>query len=418
MTKNFPTPLPFGSHAGCVMSVPLSDNPQENVRKRPGLSFDMEWARPEYSRNQVDKAAVIYLKPFPDFDGDNVEELRAAFEESTAALGAINNWRAAHSYPLNCFQTNLRARARKISTRALVSQRLKRFESILMKLRREQTSSMRLSRMQDIGGCRAVMKDCSEVYRLVNSYKRQINKKFIHNLLKEKDYISSPKPDGYRSIHLVFQWVGPKRNTGWDGLRIEVQIRSIGQHAWATALETVDILTRQALKANKGQQKWARFFALASSAIAIKEGKPTVPGTPTTLDELRPELASLTSELNVLEFLQGFSHGIQRITAQKGATNTAYYLLHLSVEAKRISWTPYGWRQSQEANDAYTNLEQALKNSSTDHVVLVKAGSLSAIKRAYPSFFLDTGYFVNFLRVALAIPYEGASAQRINYTPT
>lgn len=399
--NNFPNPLPFGSLDECAERAPLPDGPQENKRERSCLSFDMEWAKPEYSRNQVDKAAVIFLKPFPAFDGKNIDESISAVLESSAALSVLNNWRTAHSYPLNCFQTNLRTRARKISTRALVSQRLKRFESILMKLQRDQTSRMRLSRMQDIGGCRAVMKDCSEVYRLVNSYKKQINKKFIHNLLKEKDYISSPKPDGYRSIHLVFQWVGTKRNAGWNGLRIEVQIRSIGQHAWATALETVDILTKQALKANKGQEKWARFFALAASAIAISEGQSTVPGTPTELNELRPELAALAQELNVLHFLHGFSHGIQSITSQKSATNTAYYLLHLSMQGKTISWTPYGWRQSQEANEAYTKLEQELKDNPTEHVVLVKAGSLAAIKKAYPSFFLDTVHFVYLLKQAL-----------------
>ncbi len=256
--------------------------------------------------------------------------------------------------------------------------------------------------MQDIGGCRAVLSSCTNVYKLAALYRGKQHKKFAHQLVGQgKDYITTPKPDGYRSIHLIFRWVGPSTNPAWDKLRIEMQITSIDQHAWATALETVDILTRQALKANQGDERWKRFFALASSMIAFKEKTPLVPGTPDDITELRRELAYLARELNVIDFLQGFRTGIQAIHNQKAATNTAYYLLHLSVQDKKINWTPYGWHESQAANASYTALEQQIKDKPGDHVVLVKAGSLSAIKRSYPSFFLDTGRFVDLLLEAM-----------------
>jgi ppGpp synthetase/RelA/SpoT-type nucleotidyltranferase len=118
------------------------------------LPYGMEWAKPEFSRNQVDKAGVAIIKGVNP-GGD--------LEEYINAIGVINNWRSSHSYPLNSFQVNLRQRARKIDSSALVSQRLKRFESIVKKLARAQTSTMELSQMQDIAGCRAVLSNPSDV---------------------------------------------------------------------------------------------------------------------------------------------------------------------------------------------------------------------------------------------------------------
>ena len=64
----------------------------------------------------------------------------------------INMWRASHAGPLNTFRMNLRRRVR---GRSFVVQRLKRLPSIISKL--ERLPRIRLSKMQDIGGCRAVL---------------------------------------------------------------------------------------------------------------------------------------------------------------------------------------------------------------------------------------------------------------------
>ncbi|MDE2466254.1 MAG: RelA/SpoT domain-containing protein [Alphaproteobacteria bacterium] len=261
----------------------------------------MEWAKPQYTRNQVDRAGTVIIKPLPvDW---TTPEWREAFAAYRHAVEVVNNWRSAHSYPLNCFQTNLRTRARKTSQQPLVSQRLKRFESIHNKLSRKQTETMQLSQMQDIGGCRAVLPSCREVYELAESY-RSSTRKFAQDLVGDgKDYIATPKPDGYRSLHLIYRWIGPNNNKSWDKLRIEIQIRSLNQHAWATALETVDILTKQALKANQGDEEWKRFFLLMSSVIAIGEKCPLVPGTPGEIRHLRQELSDLSRNLDVVHVL-------------------------------------------------------------------------------------------------------------------
>jgi hypothetical protein len=70
----------------------------------------------------------------------------------------------------------------------------------------------------------------------------------------------NPQKSGYRGIHLVYRYNG--RKTEYNGLKIEIQIRTVIQHAWATAVETVGMFTQQALKSSQGEQDWLRYFAL------------------------------------------------------------------------------------------------------------------------------------------------------------
>lgn len=118
--------------------------------------WEMDWAKPHYSRTKADEAGERLL----DQQGD-----LAGFAD---ALLVADNWRTSHAYPLNTFQITLRNRARTIYPHALVAQRVKRFTSILTKLRNR--PKMRLSRMQDSGGCGAVMPTVADAERLRNWY--------------------------------------------------------------------------------------------------------------------------------------------------------------------------------------------------------------------------------------------------------
>ncbi|MGB7194233.1 MAG: hypothetical protein WBD81_12315 [Collimonas pratensis] len=83
-------------------------------------------------------------------------------------FSVLNDWRNFHTFPLNSIAVTLKQKARRIGDDALVVERLKRTRSVLAKLVRE--PSMRLTQMQDIGGCRAVMGTVDEVYLLKESY--------------------------------------------------------------------------------------------------------------------------------------------------------------------------------------------------------------------------------------------------------
>jgi ppGpp synthetase/RelA/SpoT-type nucleotidyltranferase len=152
-----------------------------------------------------------------------------------------------------------------VASNYLVAQRVKRLSSIVAKMRRFQ--GLRLSQMQDIGGCRAVLSSVAEVRNAVKSFKTS---SIRHELAREDDYIANPKDSGYRGVHLIYKYVSDRSET-YNGLKIEVQIRSQLQHAWATAVETVGTFIQQALKSSQGEDEWLRFFCLMGSAIALRE---------------------------------------------------------------------------------------------------------------------------------------------------
>lgn len=344
----------------------------------------MIWAIPQYSRNQVDKAGFALADP--DIIGSDLEHVYAI----------INNWRSAHSYPLNTFQVTLRRKVASVENEFIVAQRIKRLESIRAKFVRPETSTIQLSQMQDIGGCRAVVRSIANVNEVVEQYK---NSRFLHVLRNERNYIDSPKPDGYRGVHLVYQYKGEGKTEAYDKLRIEVQLRTSNQHAWATAVEAVSIFTRQALKWKQGEEDWKRFFALMGSAIASIERTPFVPQTPSSLDGLIKELRDLSRSLNVQNVLKMYSTTINYAGQAKDAK---YLVLELDASTQQVKVTRFTASASQAANSLYLELERKSALNPAVQVVLVSVDAISKLQRAYPNYFLDTQRFSTILNRLLS----------------
>src|SRR5689334_6285780 len=123
------------------------------LRKRTEVGY----AKPIYRREDVNIAGAMLVGFDGELDGEQ-------------ALAIINNWRSSHAFPLNAFHVTLRGRAKKIDRAALTSQRLKRLPSIALKLTR--FPEMKLSQMQDLGGCRAVVRDITTLDYLIALYKK------------------------------------------------------------------------------------------------------------------------------------------------------------------------------------------------------------------------------------------------------
>lgn len=335
----------------------------------------MAWTVPEYEPQEVNAAGKALSKTA--FPVDTLEGLDA--------LGVINNWRSSHAYPLNTFQITLRNRARRIERNVIIAQREKRLDSIHRKLVAKGT--MRMTQMQDIAGCRAVFSKLSDVYKLVDVYK---SRQFDHKFRNEKDYIAQPKPDGYRSYHLVYEYVGHGPGTPYTGLRVEIQVRTQVQHAWATAVEAVGIFTRQALKSNQGDAQWLRFFSLMGTAIAAIEKTPCVPSTPSTKSELLAELRPLATTLSARDMLRAYNTTLNTLGSAKDAK---YFLVDLDPDENKVTLRRFKAKESAEANRQYTELESKIPDGSRRQVVLVSVADINALKRAYPNYFLDTAVF-------------------------
>jgi RelA/SpoT family protein len=239
----------------------------------------------------------------------------------------------------------------------------------------ERFNGMELARMQDIGGCRAVLSSVAAVDELVSYFKRSRTR---HRLVREYPYIREPKESGYRGVHLVYSYNSPRRAT-WNGLQVEIQIRSRLQHAWATAVETVGTFTQQALKSSLGQDEWLDFFALMSSALALREGTPIVPGTPDDPNELMRQLRRLVGCLDVINRLQAYGAALQIVgdfADERGMT----YVLELDVANSTL--TTSGFTDPIIAADAYTAIERAIEGQLGKDVVMVAMESVNNLQRA------------------------------------
>ena len=261
---------------------------------------------------------------------------------------------------------------------------------------------MKLSQMQDIGGCRAVVTTTRRVLELRDSY---IASRQAHELVHEDDYIHNPKASGYRGIHLIYRYRSATRPE-YNDLKIELQLRSNLQHAWATAVETVGTLIEQPLKSSIGRADWLRFFSLMGSEMAAREGTPTVPGTPTSEKELVTEIRDLAESLRVESVLTGYGEAIQKIYL--GERQAPYYLLELRPSAGPtgkgvVTITGYESNQLDEANAKYLEIERNLKEPGAQ-AVLVRVESLTALPSAYPNYFLDTRLFLDAVREVIGVP--------------
>lgn len=337
----------------------------------------MKWIEPKYSKKQVAKAGKI------------ITSREVSREKLKEYIPIFFNWRDCHAFPMQIILDLLRKNSLRIDKAALVVQRLKRAPSILNKLNREK--GMSLSRMEDIAGCRAVLHNTSKVNELYLKLKKSKTKNILH---RERDYIATPKESGYRGIHLVYRYNGGKDD--FKGLFVEMQLRSKIQHSWATAVEVVGTFTKQALKASSGEEIWLDFFKHASVELAKLEKCPFDEKylQIDTYEKLNKSMKFLDVEVR----LNAFNVAVKSLSVRN--TKWAhYYLLLLDLEKRTINIRRYDKSQLEEATRIYNEDERKYRKDDSKDLVLVSAGSMRDLKKAYPNYFSDTQDFIKYINL-------------------
>lgn len=352
----------------------------------------MNYATPQFSAEEINAA------------GRDLVNLNVYGDHLRNAVAIIDNWRASHAYPAQAFFVTLKRRACKVNHEAITAQRTKRLISIARKLIAE--GDMKLTQMQDIAGCRAVLPTIQHVRELEQSYLKG-NNKWAHEKLEPKDYIENPRDTGYRGIHLRYRFFGTGEKAVYNKLKIEIQLRTMLQHRWATAVEATDTFTKQALKANGGKKEWQRFFALMGSVFALREECPLVPSTPLTLPELADEIQKLNANFNLASVFKGQSEILQKIEGNKAKAK--YYLVELDPVEHMTTIKGFKKDEAQLAHIEYAQLEEKHGKESPIQVVLVSVASIKALKQAYPNYFLDTEEFFKELKKILVLPINSGN---------
>lgn len=113
-----------------------------------------------------------------------------------------------------------------------ITSRVKTPESIVNKLRRKgfpMSMESAVDNLYDIAGVRVICSFVDDIYAVRDMLANQDDV----TVLMEKDYIRNPKPNGYRSLHLIIS-IPVFFSTGRRDTYVEVQIRTIAMDFWAS----------------------------------------------------------------------------------------------------------------------------------------------------------------------------------------
>lgn len=112
-----------------------------------------------------------------------------------------------------------------------IKTRIKTPKSMIEKLRRhgmKEDSQTALQNIHDALGIRVICSFVEDVYQIA----RWLQERNEIQIMEKKDYIAYPKPNGYRSLHLIIQFT----TDDLEGITAEIQLRTIAIDFWA-ALE-------------------------------------------------------------------------------------------------------------------------------------------------------------------------------------
>lgn len=129
-----------------------------------------------------------------------------------------------------------------------IQTRLKSTESIMNKLvRRNYPLSIEgiEENFHDIAGVRVICSFQSDIYKLARAFLSQDDV----TLIEMKDYIQNPKPNGYRSLHLIIS-VPIFLHNSKKSMKVEVQLRTLAMDLWASAEHKIRYKKNNALTAD------------------------------------------------------------------------------------------------------------------------------------------------------------------------
>lgn len=338
-----------------------------------------KWKVVEYPRNQIIKAGKI------------IKNSESTQDEIAYATQVIDNWRAAHAFPMHVIYTHLRRMAQSDSN-IIVAERLKRIDSIVNKLKREPTMS--LWAIQDLGGCRFIVTTIEDVYKYSSDYEKSRKR---HILQSKYDYIEHPKTTGYRSLHVVYKYHSDTVDTYNKNMLVEIQFRTHLQHLWATAVETMGLFTKKAIKSGQGDDDVNRFFVLASALFAKIENQPIPPNVIDDIDEIASEIETLNAKHNYLDFLSGIRVATDYQEQNMKSKKMGYYILILNYNTNRLRIQSFMPSQFEQANKIYNSIESTRAETKID-AVLVNVSSFKALKAAYPNYFSDINEFISIVK--------------------
>lgn len=304
-------------------------------------------------------------------DENELIELEDVFDE----------YRKAHLQPLSETTIELQHMMANYGSPYYIAQRLKRKPQIVRKLNR---LSVRLTQLQDIGGCRIIVHTNSDVERLLDYLQKTVSAQNIFVIDRVTDYRERGRDDtGYRALHVIL-----KRG----GFHLELQIRSRIQHYWSESIERTSVIYGHHLKEKEGDPKVIQYFKSLSDVFGeIEAGRKPAIAHRIEIDQLRNSCEKLIQESDKHKIFDSFvNEDIIRTLTEKESRNNGglnnWILIFDWSKGAFVSWDIVG-RNSDEAVETYIEYERMFPADDGYEVVLIGSSEIATVRQTHSHYF-------------------------------
>ena len=194
---------------------------QENKDRKVSIVQELDFQFKDIMQMEHPELILKKARPFMDL----MMEYQCALMEVETKLNVLNEEFAA-KYQRNPFES--------------IKSRIKEPLSIINKMKRKgfelSVESMEKN-LFDIAGIRVICSFCDDIYAIASMLTGQDD--II--LVDVKDYIKNPKPNGYRSLHLILD-IPIFLSSGKKHMKVEVQFRTIAMDFWASLEHSEEIV--------------------------------------------------------------------------------------------------------------------------------------------------------------------------------
>lgn len=283
-------------------------------------------------------------------------------------LDLLQAHRLSHTEPLFKVFQDLTQLKTKVQRSAIIAFRLKRISTIINKVIRK--PDMQLNRMWDIAGIRIIFEDENSVRKMLQLIKDNYE---VRGAVRDR--FSEPKRIGYKAIHVYI-------TEPITGKVIEIQLRTLDTHNWATLVEITDVLYGTRLKEEdyESNPEWGRFHQIVSSNKELDE----------------EEANFLYKTLDKYDFISKLAETFRKNSSivkkqwQNVGSRDKYFLIELSSESvpKLSSYSDYGKAEA-DYFEVYKNDEGALIVLTSIH-----KPSFEQISIAYANYILSYHKFI------------------------
>ena len=322
------------------------------------------------SKTKVDKSGLALAKNKFKDEVDFIE-LEEVFDA----------YRKAHLQPLSETTIEIQQLLADYGDSYYIAQRLKRKPQIVRKLNR---LSVRLTQLQDIGGCRIIVQKNSDVDKIYAYLQNKAANTAGFSIIRATDYREKGRDDtGYRSLHLILER---------DGYSLELQIRSRIQHYWAESIERTSVIYGHHLKEKEGAPEVIGYFKHLSDVFCeIEAGREPSVAQKLRIDSLRGECEQIISSSEKHKVFDSYvNEDVIKTLTEKEARNpnglNNWILIFDWNQGAFVSWDIVD-KNPDEAVATYVHYEHMYPSDQGYEVVLIGSSEVATVRQTHSHYF-------------------------------